>query len=299
MKLPRLPRLLGIVALVIAAAGGAATFRDKLPPAIRELIPVFDEKSKAPASKGTRSRGGEAVSNDSRETYWPGLPASPRERLVRITHTGHAVGYSTKVFSPLWAAYAIKSVNNPVSAKRPDTFYPDPVLPVAYQVATSEYTRSGYDRGHMAPNWAVSVSHGREAQIETFYTSNIVPQDPELNRGIWESLERVEGNDYARRYGGVVCFDGPIYDGATVGIGKSNRIRIPWGFYKIIVRRVKGQVAVLAFILPQSARGDGKSLSKYLVSVDEIERRTGLDFLTALSNQQQAALEAVAAERMW
>ncbi|MES2571102.1 MAG: hypothetical protein V4710_13730, partial [Verrucomicrobiota bacterium] len=98
MKSSRFPRFFGIVALVVGALGGAAAFRDKLPPAIRELIPVFDEKSKAPASKGTRPKGGEAVSNDSRETYWPGLPASPRERLAKITHTGHAVGYSTKVF---------------------------------------------------------------------------------------------------------------------------------------------------------------------------------------------------------
>ncbi|MDB6175345.1 MAG: nucA [Chthoniobacteraceae bacterium] len=99
---------------------------------------------------------------------------------------------------------------------------PDPALPVAYQVATNEYTRIGYDRGHMAPNWAVSVSYGREAQIETFYTSNIVPQEPELNRGIWEALERIEANDYARRYDGVVCFDSPIYDaGSTAGLGKT------------------------------------------------------------------------------
>jgi DNA/RNA endonuclease G (NUC1) len=51
----------------------------------------------------------------------------------------------------------------------------------------------------------VSVSYGREAQSETFYTSNIVPQEPELNRGIWEALERIEANDYAGRYAGAVC----------------------------------------------------------------------------------------------
>ncbi|MDB6172086.1 MAG: endonuclease [Chthoniobacteraceae bacterium] len=297
------PRSLGIIALVACLVAGASAIREKLPPAIRELIPVFHEKTKSPASKGTRStrpKGGETVSNDSRETYWPGLPVSAREKLIKITHTGHTVGYSTKAFSPAWAAYAIKAVTNPVSAKRPDTFMPDPALPVAYQVSTNEYTRTGYDRGHMAPNWAVSVSYGREAQIETFYTSNIAPQEPELNRGIWEALERIEANDYARRYDGVVCFDGPIYDaGSTAGLGKNNRIRIPGGFFKIIVRRVKGQVAVLALILPQSARGDGKSLSNYLVSVNEIERKTGLDFLTALPAAQQAALESTAAERMW
>ena len=101
----------------------------------------------------------------------------------------------------------------------------------------------------------------------------ITPQEPELNRGILEALERSEGNDYDRRYNGVVTFDGPIYtSGSTAGIGRNQRIRILSAFYRIIVRRVKGEVSVLAFILPQSARGNGKDLPKYLVSVSEIER---------------------------
>lgn len=276
-------------------AGSALGFHDRLPPAVRDLVPPFVRTA---LERGDWRIG--KTQSGSEEAYWPGLPISRSEKLVKLTRTGYCVGYSTKVFSPLWTAFAITSERTSRSGKRPATFMPDPDLPALYQVTTSEYTRSGYDRGHMAPNWAISLSYGREAQIETFYMTNIVPQDRELNQGLWQVLESIEANDYARRYGGVVTFAGPIYSsGSKAGIGEGGRIRVPSAFYRIIVRRAKGEVAVLAFVIPQTARGNGKALPRYLASVDEIERATGLDFLTALPEAQQTALEAKAATRLW
>lgn len=302
MRLLRLlPKRYRTAAMVVAMLLGALGFQDQLPAVARDLLPSFVDVLRLPgAFTGDSTSRAKEVAPKSTGTYWPGLPISRNEKLVPLTHIGYAAGYSTRVYSPLWTAYAIKAVKNPQSPKRPDSFTPNPALPAQHQVANSEYTRSGFDRGHLAPNWAVSISYGREAQIETFYTSNITPQKPELNQGIWQALESIEANDYARRYDGVVSFAGPIYDPASkAGIGNGKRIRIPSAFYKIIVRRYKGEVGVLAFIIPQTARGNGQSLPQFLVSVDAIEKATGLDFLTALPEKQQATLEATAAKRMW
>lgn len=243
----------------------------------------------------------ETSTQPSSDVYWPGLPLVTNDRVTVLKRIGYCVGYSTQVYCPRWAAYAIKSVYNPESKERPESFYPDTDLPVQDRVETSEFSRTGYDRGHLAPNFSISFSYGREAQIETFKTTNICPQRPECNRHIWEDLEKIEGTDYARRYDGVVTFDGPIFGNDQYGgIGRNGRIKVPSDFYKIIVRRYKGQVGVLAFIIPQYPEGQGRAgLQKYLVSVHEIEEKTGIVFLTSLPSDLQTELKANPAPRLW
>jgi len=229
-----------------------------------------------------------------------GLPVAdcPVTVLHRI---GYSAGYSTRVFCPLWTTYFVKPVTAPKSEARPEAFTPDPDMPPEYQVDTKEYARSGYDRGHMAPNWAISISYGREAQIQTFYTTNVIPQNHILNRGLWEELEKIEANDYARRYNGVMVFNGPIFNAtSTKTIGQSHPIRVPSYCYKIILRFHRGQIDALAFVFPQKAYGQGRAcLERYLTSIAAIEQATGVHFLTGLPADEQAVLKAKTARRMW
>lgn len=232
--------------------------------------------------------------------YWPGLPLSPNEKLIELQHLGYETGYSTQVFCPRWTAYVTIGDTTPKSEGRPSSFLPDPNLTKDRQVQTQEYNSSNYDRGHMAPNWAISISYGREAQLETFYTTNICPQRPECNRQLWEDLERIEANDYARRYGSVVSYVGPVFGPNPQGLGKNGRIKIPNAFYKIIVRQYKGQTGVLAFLVPQFPAGHGReALVKYLVPVNEIETKTGLVFFNRISTDETAALKQALPTKLW
>jgi endonuclease G len=238
------------------------------------------------------------------QKYWTGLPQpTNNQKLVVLNRTGHSNGFDTKTGNPAWTSYVAYKQTNPSSQERPSDFEVDPDLDRRFQVRPSDYTRTGYDRGHMAPNWAISVNYGRTAQVETFYMSNIVPQEPALNRGIWASLEKITADDYARRYGEVIVFVGPIYtpnaDGSQSPTLGNSRVRIPTGFYKIIVRN-KQKPDALAFILPQATTAKNRDdLNGHLVPIDNIERMTHLDFLPDLSKAEQERIESQAAKRMW
>lgn len=263
----------------------------------------------APLPLPTRSQSSQTLkpptgANSSQERYWPGLPQTTHPVTI-LLNKGYATGYSTQVYSPLWTAYAIANIpkDEAKSEARPSAFFPNPAIAQTHQIETREYTSSGFDRGHMAPNWAISVSYGREAQLETFYTTNICPQRPECNRHLWEDLEKIEANDYARRYNGVVSYDGPIYHKTDTGIGHRERIKIPAAFYKIIVRQHKNEVDCIAFIIPQlpeaTSRNSRDNLQKYIVSVSEVEKQTDIRFLNNLPEDLQKRLKAKTPSSLW
>jgi hypothetical protein len=117
------------------------------------------------------------------------------------------------------------AVSNPSSTARPEGFSPDPRIEPEYQVNTHYWTATGYDRGHMAPNWGVSICYGRDAQVQTFLLTNVIPQSPALNRGLWETLEKIISNDYAERFGQVWVICGPIF-GSNLGTLKDGKVLI-------------------------------------------------------------------------
>ena len=238
---------------------------------------------------------------------WAGAPEVEEDKIQILQREGYISGYSLNFHCPRWVAYKIKAEFKPVSGKRSNTFFPDPQITPRDRVTTREFNNSGFDRGHMAPNWAVSISYGRNAQLETFLLTNVCPQKPSLNRGIWEQLERIEANDYARRYNGVNTFDGPVFKSLVAqeneGIGENGRIKIPEKFYKIILANKNSSLDCLAFEIPQNAvkpKGDArKELEKYLVRVKDIEEETKIKFFGNLSKEDKEGLELKKANRIW
>ena len=105
-----------------------------------------------------------------------------------LVNDGYVSGYDAGIQDPRWVETRFFAVSNPSSAGRPEGFSPDPRIEPEYQVNTHYWTATGYDRGHMAPNWGVSICYGRDAQVETFLLTNVIPQSPALNRGLWETL---------------------------------------------------------------------------------------------------------------
>ncbi len=218
-----------------------------------------------------------------------------------LTNQGYALGYDDGIQDPLWVETRFFSVSNPVSEKRPPTFSPDDRVPAEDRIETSYYARSGYDRGHMAPNWGVSICYGRDAQLETFRLTNVIPQTHDLNAGLWETLEKVISNDYAERFGAVWVIDGPIFSGPATYL-RDGKIRVPDGCYKIVARQdSSGHITALAFEMPQlrTMQRQDSLLPQYLVSINKIESDTGITFFPSLAPEEQSALKSEAATRLW
>ncbi|MCM2130149.1 DNA/RNA non-specific endonuclease [Larsenimonas rhizosphaerae] len=205
-----------------------------------------------------------------------------------LTNHGYLVGWSDLRGNPLWVTYRLHRVKNPDSDPRPRGFRSD--WRSLWPIDSDDYTRSGYDRGHMAPNYAMSVVHGRQAQLDTFLMTNVSPQRPDLNRKAWQRLEEVVIDHFVRRFGTVWVTTGPIFDSRITRM--ASLIEVPDAFYKILI--VPGSVGnppkALAFILPQTVKGN-EPLDRFVVSIDEVERRTGLDFFSDLPDAIEVPLE--------
>ena len=217
---------------------------------------------------------------------WPeslGMPQAPNTDIRRLDNDGFVVGYDRASARAAWVAYRLTAVADYVNRPRPP-FIADPRLQV--HADTAIYDGPDYDRGHLAPNYAMSQLYGARAQRQSFYYSNIAPQRPRLNQLVWQRLEEIEIDDIAAHNSPLWVMLGPI--------AADSKDR-PVAFFRIwLARDATGAWQSMAFIVPQSVRGD-EPLSRFLVSVDRIEALTGLDFLPALSLSRQARLEQSAA----
>ncbi|HVE14427.1 MAG TPA: DNA/RNA non-specific endonuclease, partial [Elusimicrobiota bacterium] len=215
---------------------------------------------------------------------------------------GYALSYDSWLKVPRWVGYRVSHEGLAGDAVRGDDFRPDPELKPHQSAQLEDYRRSGQQRGHMAP--AGSMRHDPKRMSESFLLSNIAPQVRGVNVGLWRSLEARE-RAWAEARGDVFVMTGPAFlpvDGdkeirfAVIG---NSRVAVPTHFWKIIARRAPdGSLETLAFLVPNH-EGLAKDLGRYLVSVRELERVTGLDFFSALPDEQARPLKAEAAGRLW
>lgn len=216
-----------------------------------------------------------------------------------IRNQAYMVGYSDTRRNPLWAAYRVFRTETPFNFQRPSAFSTD--TRTAARVKSGDYSGSGYERGHMAPNSAIVRNFGRDAQIETFLLSNICPQSPSLNGKVWERLESME-KSYADKLEEVWVIGGPIF--ADLNGGQTDRlasgIAVPSAFFKIIIDEeggAGGRPRIFAVIMPQNVKGT-EFPQEFLTNVDEIEKQTRFDFLWMLDAAMQAELESKV-HKMW
>lgn len=223
-----------------------------------------------------------------------GIPKfSGKSTLTVLKNRAFYTGYCDDRKNPLWVAYRLDTKTFHEKLKRPKGFKTD--MRTLARVAPGDYSKSGYDRGHMAPNSSIAQRYGLEAQLETFMMSNIVPQAPELNRKVWQRLEKLE-DEYADNMETVWVITGPIFDEHIQTLEKN--IEIPDAFYKMIFDEEKGNIRAMAMIIPQTVTGK-EPLDSFFTSIDEIEKLTGLDFLWPLSDDVETRLEAATTHRLW
>ncbi len=216
-----------------------------------------------------------------------GIPDG-KHSVKTLRNDGFVVGYSEDRKNPLWVSYKVKKVpDGSISLKRPTKFEVD--NRTSSGVKHDDYTGSGYDRGHMAPNYAISSLYGKDAQLDTFLMSNITPQKPDLNRKLWQRLEEVEIKYFTKLDDEVYVITGPIFD-ENIQLLKSD-IEVPDAFYKVYAMQKGDDVKMLGFIMPQNVKGN-EGLDKYVASIDEIERLSGFDFFHKLNDEIENKAEA-------
>ena len=196
-----------------------------------------------------------------------------------IDRKGYSVGYSRGWKLPVWVSYRLTSeeVTNRVCG-RWDVFLRDPLVSDGASMP-DDYYHSGYDRGHLAP--AADMLWSTNAMVESFYMSNMAPQRPSFNRGIWCDLESWV-RSVAVRETNIVIITGPIVvpDDITNTIGR-NRVVVPTAFYKVIYDETPPE-KMIGFII--SNEGSRLPIREYAVSVDAVEEITGMDFFSKLDD---------------
>jgi endonuclease G, mitochondrial len=217
------------------------------------------------------------------------FPASAGE-LVR--HTWFALGYAEDHEQAEWVAYEITRERlNENWAERPNSFRPDPE--VRTESATPrDYNASGFDKGHLCP--AADMAFDEAAIDETFLMSNISPQVPAFNVGVWRELEEL-ARDWARRFGRLYVVTGPVLAQPGQGQIGFSKVTVPAAFYKVLL--APEQERAIAFILPN--RVNDKPVMDFACSIDKAEQATGIDFFPNLLKGLGEELEASLDKDAW
>lgn len=215
------------------------------------------------------------------------IPVMSAKKQGQVIHrTGYTLAYDAKTRTPQWVAWELTKKETQGTEERSNDFQPDPDVKGA-KVVTKDYSHSGYDRGHMAP--AADMKWSKKAMMESFYMSNICPQDHNLNTSDWGELEN-KSRQWARRYGKVYIVCGPIYNGKRNEYIGDHRVKVPDAFFKVVLINEKKKQCAMGFYFENEA-GERK-LQEYLVPVDHIEQLTGMDFFSALPDNLEDRLEA-------
>lgn len=218
------------------------------------------------------------------------LPSSTTGALVY--HRYYTLSYSEPHEQAEWVAYGLKREHLTQDDRKRPYFIEDPGVRTG-SADWRNYRGSGYDRGHLVP--AGDRRFSEAAYNETFYTSNISPQDKEFNAGVWNRLEQ-QVRQWCRSHGDLIVVTGGVLEEGLLEIG-SEDVDVPKAFFKIVLRQDGTGMEALAFLVP--AVESTRPLSDFLVSIDSLEVLTGLDFFEKQSMEWQREVEAPVGSPNW
>ena len=233
---------------------------------------------------------GESSSGKRSATVAAGLeiPASTGSgRIVR--HGAYVSSYNTSTLIPDWVAYELTAEEAGGRRDREGIeFRMDPDLKGCTQAMREDYSGSGWTKGHLMP--AADAATSSSTMEETFYFTNICPQDETLNAGDWQFLEK-KVRSWARRYGSVFVVTGPIVGENRYGTIGDRDVTVPDAFYKaLLVRRKDGSYSSIAFVMGNDS--ERYFLKDCNITVDELERLTGFDFFPGLDDRIEEKVES-------
>lgn len=218
------------------------------------------------------------------------LPKSANTLIIRRDH--YALSYLEEHEQAEWVAYELTAEEVNGDEGRTDDFREDPEVTTG-SATLKDYYRSGYDRGHLAP--AGDMKFSEEAMSESFYMSNMSPQKPSFNRGIWRKLES-EVREQAVQNGSLFVITGPVFGEQTRKIGESG-VSIPQAYYKVLLDYTEPEVKAIAFLLAN--QGSKKDVYDFAVTIDSVEQVTNIDFFPALPDLEENMLESQVEPSLW
>lgn len=243
-------------------------------------IPVLQQAAPQPAASPTTSR-----SSDGERGMALPAPLDSRDEHI-LHHKGFVVSYNAEWKIPNWVAWELTASETQPKMEREDSFCEDPDFK-GPQATLDDYRRSGYSRGHMVP--AADMRWDEQAMAECFYLTNMCPQQSAFNAGNWGQLER-QCREWAQRDSAIWIVCGPIVGKSPKRIGQG-KVVVPSAFFKVILAPYAKTPRAIGFIYPHRNK-KGAKMHEFMMSVDEVERRTGIDFFASLPDDVERKVEA-------
>lgn len=262
-------------------------WQDKVEDSAQEL---WENSEKAVKEYTSKIKGTTALSG----VEIPELQTDAPSQILE--YTGHTLSYNKETRLPNWVAYELTEEEAQGENPRKDKFARDPQAE-GPQGSKEDYRNSGWDRGHMAP--AGDMKWSTTAMDETYYFTNICPQNHQLNNGDWKELEE-KCREWAVKYGSIYIVCGPIITDNAHGRLGENQIVIPDKFYKVVLIQKDGKYQGAGFIFANLPKRDSKistkpgpdrPLESYMVSIDQVEAATGTDFFSKLPDTMENTVE--------
>lgn len=203
-----------------------------------------------------------------------------------IRHRGYTLSYNSKYKQANWVAYLLTRPSTSLRTrfKRGEFFAPDPMIPgTDFSI---DYQKSGYDRGHLAP--AADMGYSMETMIQSFFYSNMSPQLPRFNRGIWKKLE-MQVRNWAVEFDSLYVVTGPIFDSVMSTIGP-HRVAVPKSYFKVLLQKRNGNWVGIGFIFSNSIQNF--DYRDFIVSIDKVEEMTRIDFFWQLNDTVENEVES-------
>ena len=211
---------------------------------------------------------------------------------VVIKHYAYSLSYNEPNEQANWVAYELTSEETNSTFKRANKFIQDPLVKSG-TADDQDYAGSGFDKGHLAP--AGDMGWSATAMKESFYYSNMSPQAPSFNRGVWKRVEELVRN-WAKEYKSVYIVTGPILSNGLKTIGH-DRVSVPNYFYKVILEYNSSGIKGIGFIIPNLSSRE--PLLNYAVTIDSVEKVTGIDFFHLLPDPQEKVIESTLNIKGW
>jgi endonuclease G len=212
------------------------------------------------------------------------IPALKKGETV-IKHKAYSLSYNEEYEQANWVAYELTAEETQGNFKRTNKFIEDPLVSTG-TADNKDYLHSDLDRGHLAP--AGDMGWSAQSMAESFYYSNMSPQVPTFNRGIWENGEELQ-RAWAVENKSIYIVVGPVLTKGLPTIGP-NKVAIPKYYFKVILDYNSPSIKGIGLLIPNGE--SSRSLKSFFVSIDSVEKFTGIDFFPGLPDDQEKLIES-------
>lgn len=207
-----------------------------------------------------------------------------------INHRFFSLGYDESVEQARWTYYILEDGQANGKYPRLKNFLVDPAVSTG-SLGPRDYRGLGVDRGHLVP--ALDMSFNSDAMFSSFYMSNVSPQYASFNRGIWKKLES-KIRVLSKHMSLLHIYTGPLFLSKLQKVGQ---ITIPSHFYKIVFIEHDDAILTFSFIIKNEKQYN--SLSHFMVSIDQIEEISKIDFFSQIEEHEQGKFEKKINKEIW